>query len=74
MPKQERQVADLVAHPDLDGGRGVEIFDLYTSKVSLGDLPVRDIALAREIVPRHSDTVADAKGSALDSDASITGR
>jgi len=72
MPKEERQIAGLAAHLDLDRGRRVEIFDLYAPKARLGDLTVRNVALAVEIVPRHADKIADARGSPLDSDASIS--
>jgi hypothetical protein len=68
MPEEERQVADLAAHLDLDSGRCVEIFDLHTPKPRLGNLAVTDVVL---VVPRHDHKVADARGSPLDSDASI---
>ena len=68
MPEKERQIAGLAAHLDLDRSRRVEIFDLHAPKARLGDLAVTDVVL---VIPRHSDKIADARGSPLDPDASI---
>ena len=59
MPNQERQIAGLASHLDLDRGRRVEILDLHAPQARLADLAIRDVALAAEIVPLHADTVAD---------------